>query len=54
MENLDLSKLLGGLTDIFGDFDFSTLLQSIIEAAKKLFEMIQPMLGNLTGGTDNA
>ena len=52
MENFDFSKILASLSEMLGGVDFASLLSSFTEVAKKLMEMIGPLLGSLTGSTD--
>ena len=51
MENIDFSGILKSLSDMLGGVDFSSLLASFTEMAKKLIEMIGPLLSNLNSGS---
>ena len=49
-----MDGILNSLSEMLKGVDFASLLSTIMEAGKKLFEMLQPLLGSLTsnlGGT---
>lgn len=48
---MDFSSILGSLSQMLGGIDFQALLNTFMETAKQLVEMLKPLLGNLTGGS---
>ncbi|MBQ4365605.1 MAG: hypothetical protein IIU42_05390 [Ruminococcus sp.] len=51
MENFDFNSILGSLSEMLGGVDFQALLNTFMETAKKLIEMLKPLLENLSSGT---
>ncbi len=51
MENFDFSSILSSLSEMFGGIDFQALFNTLMETAKKLVEMLKPLLENLSSGT---
>ncbi len=51
MEGFDFSTILSSLTEMLGSINFQGLLNTFMETAKKLIEMLKPLLENLSSGT---
>ncbi len=51
MEGFDFSNILSSLSKMLGSVNFQELLNTFMETAKKLIEMLKPLLENLSSGT---
>ena len=51
---MDFSSILNSLSEMLGGsgIDFNELLKTFIETAKKVMEMIKPLISSLSTGTD--